>query len=238
MDLIETLKELGGYWKYNGGRYLAKLTSGKVSDVFCNTGVLTCRPSTMSLAASDLIRKLNNAVGGEQQDFYVCGPAMGGVTLAYEVARQLGGTAVWFDDSGKPSQPIPKDATVLLVTDHIKHGVQHILTEEFACHVAKHLGELSQILPYILCLVDTSCADVIEAKVKHAVTPEQKAALPLVQGKMLHIIPLARISVTEFDSIEEAQADRDFTLYWFGDEPATDNLEAVSGEELCRAAQK
>lgn len=34
MNLIQTLKNLGGYWHYEGGRYLAKLTSGKVSDTF------------------------------------------------------------------------------------------------------------------------------------------------------------------------------------------------------------
>ncbi|MBD3405071.1 MAG: hypothetical protein GF411_02910 [Candidatus Lokiarchaeota archaeon] len=95
MDLLDTLRALNGYWHYEGGRYLAKLTSGKISDTFCNMGVLTCRPSSLSLAASGLIRKLNDAVDGDQQDFYVCGPAMGGVTLAYEVARQLGGTAIY-----------------------------------------------------------------------------------------------------------------------------------------------
>jgi len=215
MDILETLTELGGYWGYNGGRYLAKLTSGKVSDTFVNTGVLTCRPKPLANAVESV---LHTQVGSEDIDtfavryfdvpnLYVCGPAMGGITLAYEVARQLGGTAIWFDDAGKPSQPIPKDATVLLVTDRIEHGNRHILTEEFADYVAQHLGELRQILPYILCLVDTSCADIVEVKVKHAVMPERKAALPLIQGKMLHIIPLARLSVLEWDSVKAASED-------------------------------
>jgi len=267
MNLIDTLKALSGYWHYEGGKYLAKLTSGKVSDTYCNLSVLTCKPAHLQDSVRALVRRFVAALpsgpvqfsrefmqmhlekiedwgvakGSAWESIHVCGPAMGGVTLAYEVARQLGGTAIWFDDAGKPSQPIPKDATVLLVTDHIKHGVQHILTEEFADHVAQHLGGLSQILPYILCLVDTSCADVIETKVKHAVTPEQKAGLPLVQAKMLHIIPLVRLSVREWDSLKAASEDigchacrkcvgnPEETC----DQP-TEMLEAVTAEELVK----
>lgn len=114
MDLIETLCSLNGYWKYSGGKYLAKLTSGKVSDTYCNCGVLTCRPVKMRRSCADLIYKmvhsagLPNNVGADfpweddhlrdwvkRNNFYVCGPAMGGITLAYEVARQLDGTAIF-----------------------------------------------------------------------------------------------------------------------------------------------
>ena len=31
MDILKSLQELGGYWKYEGGKYLIKLTSGKVT---------------------------------------------------------------------------------------------------------------------------------------------------------------------------------------------------------------
>lgn len=105
MDLLKTLVELGGYWKYKGGRYLAKLTSGKVSDEFVNTGVLTCRPRALAQAVESLIHQPcpdgNEDVDtfavryAYKENIYVCGPAMGGVTLAYEVARQLHATAVF-----------------------------------------------------------------------------------------------------------------------------------------------
>jgi hypothetical protein len=69
---------------------------------------------------------------------------------------------------------------------------------------------------------------VIEAKISCNTVPA------IVGGKMLHIIPLARLSVQEWDTIEEAQADRDFTLHWFGDEPAKESLVSVSVEELVK----
>jgi orotate phosphoribosyltransferase len=101
MDIIETLKDLSGYWKYEGGKYLAKLASGKVSDVYCNLSVLTCRPWLLATAVEDLlINRLEKVVDAaprryfHNKNLYVCGPAIGGVMLAYEIARQLGGTAI------------------------------------------------------------------------------------------------------------------------------------------------
>lgn len=112
MNLIETLTRLGGFWKYDGGKYLAKLTSGNVSDVFCNTGVLTCRPNELEHWIGDLVyaAPLSDNEGSwvhDVPDLYVCGPAMGGITLAYEVARQLGGTAIFTEPKYGLSSDIP-----------------------------------------------------------------------------------------------------------------------------------
>jgi len=104
MDILDTLKSLGGYWHYEGGKYLAQLTSGKVSDTYINAAVLTSSPFYLEDAARNMIRNLRRELFPENQimnlyghwkNLHVCGPAMGGVTIAYEVARQLGGTAVF-----------------------------------------------------------------------------------------------------------------------------------------------
>jgi len=190
MDILETLKELGGYWKYSGGRYLAKLTSGKVSDTFVNTGVLTCRPKPLANAVESV---LHTQVGSEDIDtfavryfdvpnLYVCGPAMGGITLAYEVARQLGAEAIFtepvyatyhdefaggFDKIFKTGQQlkrfqIPEGATVLFVEDVITMGKS---TREMIEAVYRSFGPVAEgapidaahnVLPYVLCLVNRS----------------------------------------------------------------------------------
>lgn len=88
-DFLETLSAAGGYWKHKPGQqYLAKLTSGKISDVFCNTGVITTDPMLLETAASDLMRKLKGVLPTRPR--YIVGLAFGSITLAYELAGDLG----------------------------------------------------------------------------------------------------------------------------------------------------
>ena len=49
MDIISRMKDFGGYWRYQGGKYLAELASGKLSDLFCNTTVITSSPDESCL---------------------------------------------------------------------------------------------------------------------------------------------------------------------------------------------
>lgn len=47
-EFLERLQELGGFWQWKpGNKYIAQLTSGKVSDVYCNCSVLTSRPAAL-----------------------------------------------------------------------------------------------------------------------------------------------------------------------------------------------
>ena len=213
MDLIEKMKELGGYWEYAGGRYLAELTSGKVSDKFLNTGVLTCRPKPLANAVEHLIHKKcpdatedvdTVAVRNFDKKPYVCGPAFGGITLAYEVARQLGGTAIFtepvyktvttFDMEGddyprtvKDGQAlkrfkIPEGATVLFVEDVITSGKSTL--EMMNAVWATQGDKLFENLPYVLCLVNRSGKD-----------------------HLWPIISLADVAAITWDTIEQARED-------------------------------
>ena len=193
MDILKSLQELGGYWKYSGGKYLAKLTSGEVSDTYANLSVLTCRPWGLDLAVHALTNKLCGAtdegiyvdrdVDTNKSPLYVCGLAMGGVTLAYEVARQLGGTAIFTEPTYEADCPehdiysacvvktgqqlkrfeIPEGAMVLFVTNQVMTGKS--IREMAATLSDYHGGDANmvatkfKILPYVLCLANSSPHD-------------------------------------------------------------------------------
>lgn len=232
MNFLTALKELNGYWKWNGGRYLAKLTSGKVSDTFVNTGVLTCRPREMRLPCANLIYNLVHKASLPNQvlaDFpwedeylrewvrrcnlHVCGPAMGGVTLAYEIAQQLGATAIFtepkhdimrgptFSTPDRVIQrgqqlkrfEIPKGATVLFVEDVITTGKSTYEMVNAVCGdaVSFRLSGRS-IVPYVLCLVNRS--------VSRSLTFTSE----LGTKTGMDIISLANIHPRTWDTVEEA----------------------------------
>jgi len=118
MDVLKTLAELGGYWKYNGGRHVAATDDGKVSDTFLDTGLLTRRPDDLRSAVDELLRLFGSVVnpkwlhwsttndpgmfvrqfldrGDADDKLYICGRNPAGITLAYEAARQLNATAIF-----------------------------------------------------------------------------------------------------------------------------------------------
>lgn len=100
MDFKELLTEAGGLWKYSGGKYLAQLTSGKISNCFCNCGVITVDPLRLGATVFGggfadyciepaLIQRFEEVQKDMEYDFNVIGPGMGGITLAYELGSAL-----------------------------------------------------------------------------------------------------------------------------------------------------
>lgn len=251
MNLIEELKALGGYWHYEGGKYLATLTSGKVSDTFINTGVLTCRPDQLSRVASVLAMRfvlhqtaqpegiglghgpeIVNGVWREKHkatDIYVCGSAMGGVTLTYEVARHLGATAIFTepmydsdliidDNLNKASRvvklgqqlkrfEIPEGAIVLFVEDVITTGrstreMIHASYESLmprVCQDGIPPDALVHVLSYILCLVNRSGLSEIELGTPYDGEKHNE--------RKFKIISLADVQARIWDTVLEAQND-------------------------------
>ena len=169
------LERLGGFWQYkDGARYLAMLASGKVSNVFCNTGVITTRPAALSVwaeeLADDVVASLDareDFPGREAKQVYVIGPGMGGITLAYALADAFSVSAEPFDlgteftslftepvDNGvmkfqKFRFEIPKDALVILCEDVITTGGSVQKTMDAICEEF-----MPTIAPVVACLVD------------------------------------------------------------------------------------
>lgn len=148
----ETLAQLGGFWRYNRpSRYLALLTSGKVSDVFVNTGVLTCRPDHMDTFVSDLLSTNYHLL---PYQVTVLGPAVGAITLAYELAVQIGNKTMALiaekkDGGFSIRGEAPPDSTFLLCDDVITTGGSTLAVYEQA---RKQLP----VFPGIFCLVNRS----------------------------------------------------------------------------------
>ena len=135
---------------------------------------LLAKPLFLESCTYDLISKFKkvaqiNEIEEQERGtkFVIVGPQRAH-SLVYEVARQLGGTAVvvieedadqqsvdWNkprDKDYRLSLPIPPDATVLFVTDRMDSG----RLEEFKSMVdLAEGGRAINILPYILCLVST-----------------------------------------------------------------------------------
>jgi orotate phosphoribosyltransferase len=87
----EFLIRLNAYWLHDGNpkRPYVRLTSGKISNFYLNCTALVMRPKLLRGAAADLIA-LQVKAGLSYQTHAVVGPAMGAITLAYELADATG----------------------------------------------------------------------------------------------------------------------------------------------------
>lgn len=92
MNVLQLYREAGALHE---GHFL--LASGRHSPMFLQSTTVTQHPQHLErigAALADLIREADLAPG------FVIGPAMGGVTLAYEVARHLGARALFAEKDG------------------------------------------------------------------------------------------------------------------------------------------
>jgi len=116
-DIIEIFKESGAMLE---GHFL--LTSGRHSDRYLQCALVLRDP----VVAEKLCRELAAKIPGKKPDI-VIGPALGGVTLAYEVARQLGSIGLFAErENGvmtlRRGFQIPPGARVLVTEDVVTTG--------------------------------------------------------------------------------------------------------------------
>ncbi len=155
----ERLKEIGVLWQHDGDytKPHALLTSGNHSKGYNNGALLVENPKMLEGVCKDMIVELQEHLSGELPD-YVCGPAMGAVTIGHEVARQLGTKFAFTEpvhtEEGKMQVlkrfEIPKGATVLVVEDAISTGGSMVKTIE----VLEEAG--ATVLPFVATIVNWS----------------------------------------------------------------------------------
>ena len=116
-DIIEIFKNSGAMLE---GHFL--LTSGRHSDRYLQCALVLQDPDV----ADKLCRVLAAQIPGKKPDI-VIGPALGGVTLAYEIARQLGSIGLFAErENGvmtlRRGFKIPEGARVLVTEDVVTTG--------------------------------------------------------------------------------------------------------------------
>jgi orotate phosphoribosyltransferase len=114
---------LGIFKKHNAlkeGHFL--LTSGRHSNRYLQCALVLQNPAVAAKLCGQLVKRLP-----AQEVDVVIGPALGGVTLAYEIARQLGSVALFAERENnvmtlRRGFSIAKGAKVLVVEDVITTG--------------------------------------------------------------------------------------------------------------------
>ncbi|TCW60101.1 orotate phosphoribosyltransferase [Treponema sp. J25] len=150
---IELLKESAALLE---GHFL--LSSGRHSDRYFQCARLLQYPDRAAEALSEVANRLkNDMASGEIQIDAICGPAMGGIIVAYELGRQLGLPAFFTerDDTGAMSLRRGFEVT----------PGQRILMAEDVVTTGKSSGEAARVLENLgarivglACIVDRRAA--------------------------------------------------------------------------------
>lgn len=148
MDTLEILKECNALLE---GHFL--LSSGKHSNRYCQCAKLLQYPDK----AEKVISIVKNKVSSLDLDV-IAGPAMGGITAAYELARQLGIKAIFTERENnvmtlRRGFEIKAGDRILIMEDVVTTGKSSMET-------AGVLGSLGGIVVGIGCIVDRKVSEI------------------------------------------------------------------------------
>ncbi len=151
-DVLQHYRDSGALLE---GHFL--LTSGLHSPVYMQSARVFMYPERAEALCKALAGKIRAAMGAQPVDL-VCSPAMGGVVVGYELARQLGVPAIFTERvDGKFALrrgfDIPKGARVLMAEDVVTTGKSS--RECIDC-----IGENGGNAVAASCIVDRSDGDV------------------------------------------------------------------------------
>lgn len=159
--VIETLKEVGALLE---GHFL--LSSGKHSDKYCQCARLLQYPDKAEKVLSVVADKIKNI------DFdIVVGPAMGGVIVSYELARQLGKPGIFTER---------KEGEMKLSRFEIKKGAKVMISEDVVT-TGKSTMEVCRLLESLGAEVVGVCS-IVDRRGK-----ESELTLPLYSAVKLDI---------------------------------------------------
>jgi len=154
-DVVNLLKESGAMLE---GHFL--LSSGRHSDRYFQCARLLQFPDKAAASLADVVKKIKADIdSGKLVVDVVVGPAMGGIIVAYELARQLGLPALFTERDDNGQMCLRRGFT-------IEEG-QQILIAEDVVTTGKSSGECAAALEAIgghvtalACLVDRRSQDV------------------------------------------------------------------------------
>jgi len=122
IELIKIFEEHGGLL-YSERPYHFLLTSGLHSPWYFDSSKVLKSPTTAEKLAKKLVQKFKKLVPDKPN--YIISPAMGGIIIGYEVAKNLGGVEFVYTEKDHQGEQvlkrftIPLNAKVLLVEDII-----------------------------------------------------------------------------------------------------------------------
>jgi len=199
----QSLIDNSGFWQAKpDAKYLALLTSGLISDVFCNTGVVTNNPAILERVVLNLIYEFGSFRTFPKKVCFV-GPAIGAITWAWSIASNycdsFNGTSAVVACPEKDStaehgwkfRSFPTDCdAVVLCEDVVTTGSSLKGVLNTVIDVLEGQGSTSKILDTILCLVNRS--------------GQSDLTLSLAYPKF-KLVSCLVVQARTFSSLEEAQ---------------------------------
>ena len=148
MDILETYKQTGAYLE---GHFL--LASGRHSPFFLQSTTVLQYPEHIDALGNAMAAKLKNELKNLDEIDFVIGPAMGGVTLAYVVAKALGKRALFAEKDGQGGMLVREALPIEVGTKFI--AVEDVLTTGGSVHKAVLAAEAKgSSCEAVACIID------------------------------------------------------------------------------------
>jgi len=158
---IKKLQGLNAYWTHDGNlkRPFAELTTGLISNFYANCVEITSRPDVCAEAVEDLLNLY--PVDLPQRPNAIIGSAYGGITLAYEFARQTNAEQAWYTVKGEGKslgldrfEFTPKIRSVMMCDDVTSTFSTGLMTADILRAKSQKSG--GNILPVVYTIVNRS----------------------------------------------------------------------------------
>ena len=186
MNSEEILKILEKVEAIQYGHFI--LSSGKRSSTYCQCAKIFIDPKIGSQICNELAQKIKDKINDKID--YVVSPALGGILVGYETAKQLNSKSIFYERVKNEFQlrrgfQLEEKKNVLFVEDVITTG-----KSSKECLI--ELNKLNINLIGIACIVDRSSGDIFE---DHQITSLIKLNIPVydednIPDEMKNIEPI------------------------------------------------
>ncbi len=181
MEVKEILKETGAFLE---GHFL--LSSGRHSKEYVQCGKLLRYPDKAEIVLKTVCDKIKD-LGLTK----ICGPAMGGVIVSYEVARQLGLESIFTERIDGEMElrrgfSVGKGDKIIIAEDVVTTGKSTMET-------VKVLEEFGAEVVGVVCIVDRTPKDLnfslpIYSTIKLDITSYEEGECPMCKDKKIDLV--------------------------------------------------
>jgi orotate phosphoribosyltransferase len=204
---IEEFEKLGAFWEHDGNpkRPYVRLASEKISNGFFNAGKVARHANVLHRAAKVLVNTHWEFMASERSrlglkpPLVIIGPAMGGITLAHEIASFMHAETIVAEKSGDtfvlPREQPVDDSTIILCEDTLTTGGSVLKVRDMITRTYPNVA----IAPFVLAVLNRSGKEIVDGlAIKSLIrksfqvweegsnpfTPEGKELVPPVKAKL------------------------------------------------------